>query len=73
MLDHKRERITPEDIGFIDPDKVHEVNILERPEEVKETLLRTTGHTTTGQSSGNTMLCYYMPQKVLLGHVVTHF
>ena len=40
MLDYKRERITPEDVGFIDPDKVHEVNILERPEEVKETLLR---------------------------------
>ena len=40
MLDYKRERITPEDVGFIDPDKVHEVNILKRPEEVKETLLR---------------------------------
>ena len=38
MLDCKREGIS--DIGFIDPDKVHEVNIQDKPKEVKETLLR---------------------------------
>ena len=40
MLDYKRAGGVNSDVGFIDPDKVHEVNILERPEEVKETLLR---------------------------------
>ena len=40
MLDYKRERITPEDIGFIDPNVVHEVNIQKKPEEVKQALLR---------------------------------
>ena len=40
MLDYKRERITPEDIGFIDPNIVHEVNIQKKPEEVKQALLR---------------------------------
>ena len=30
----------PEEVGFIDPDKVHEVNIQDKPKEVKETLLR---------------------------------
>lgn len=39
MLDYKREIITPEEIGFIDPNVVHEVNILEKPDEVKETML----------------------------------
>ena len=34
MLDYKRAGLIS-DVGFIDPDKVHEVNIQDKPEEVK--------------------------------------
>ena len=38
MLDYKRVGLVS-DVGFLDPDKVYEVNIEDKPEEVKETLL----------------------------------
>ena len=37
---HGERGVIMEEVGFIDPDKVHEVNIQDKPEKVKETLLR---------------------------------